>query len=260
MDRARAEAGKHVLCEKPLALNVAEAERVISAAVANNCVLMENFSYYLAPAYRYLAQLRSTLQSISLGNIFQAAEEHRLRYNPALGGGSFLDLGCYGVDLVHRLFDSDIEIDSVNATPPAPERLAWGLVDEKSGLVGSTSSGIGILVHSSFAGFLPAMPTYQAATLYFADYLHPGGQIWYIHQIFRADPKTPAKFVSPKASMNPLETFDYFDTEVALLNTFAEKIAAPATDPAVIFRSRRNASVFEQVQSRMPEQLARRGA
>jgi predicted dehydrogenase len=250
------QAGKHVLCEKPLTLTVAEADRVIAAATASNCLVMENFSYYLAPAYRYLAQLRSDLRSIFLSHAFQANEEHRLRYDPALGGGSFLDLGCYGVDLVHRLFDSEIKTDHVHATPPAPERRAWGLVDEKSGLAGKTASGVVILVHSSFSGLGPTVPTSQAATLYFADPFHSGGQVWHIHQIFRADPKTPANFVSLKALMNPLETFEPFDADVALLSAFAEKIAAASrTDPADVLRWRRNASVLEQVQSRIVKKL-----
>jgi predicted dehydrogenase len=216
---------------------------------------MENFSYYLAPAFRYLAQLRSDLQFIFLSHAFQATGEHRLRYSPALGGGSFLDLGCYSVDLIHRLFDSEITIDRVHATPPATERRAWGLVDEKCSLAGKAASGVGILAQSSFSGLGPNVPTYQAATLYFADPFHSGGQIWYIHQIFRADPKTPAKFVSLKTPMEPLETFDFFDAEIALLNAFAEKIAEPAANPADILRWRRNASVLGQVQSRIAKQL-----
>ena len=82
----------------------------------------------------------------------------------------------------------------------------------------------------------------QGATLYFADPFHPGGQIWHIFQIFRADRDRPAEFVS--VMFTPMETFEPFDAEVALLNTFVEKIGTPATDPADILRWRRNASVL----------------
>ena len=249
------QAGKHVLCEKPMALTVAEAERIIAAADASECVVMENFSYHLAPAYRYLTRLRSDLKFISVGHVFQATEVHRLRYNPSLGGGSFLDLGCYGVDLVHRLFDCDIQIDYVTAKPPTGERRAWGLVDERSGLVCRTASNVGILIHSSFCGLSPSIPTYQVATLHFSDPFHPGGQIWYINQIFRADEKTSANFCTFKTLNTPLEIFEPFDAEVALLNGFAEKIRESAADPFDILRWRRNASVIEKVRSLIAEQV-----
>jgi predicted dehydrogenase len=252
------QAGKHVLCEKPLTLTLAETDLVVSAAVANNCALMENFSYYLAPAYRRLAQLQSDLQSISLGHTFQATEEHRLRYNPALGGGSFLDLGCYGVDLVHRLFDSETIIDSVKATPPAKERRKWGLVDERCRLRGRSASGVGISIHSSFSPLnlrrLTA-PATQSATLYFADPFHSGGRLWFIQRIFRAAQDTPAEIVSLHTPITRPETFEPFDADVALLNTFAQKTAAPTTDLADILRWRRNASVLEKVQGLIAAQL-----
>jgi predicted dehydrogenase len=240
-------AGKHVLCEKPMALTVAEADLVISAAADNNCVLMENFSYQFAPAFQYLAKLQTPLKVVSLSHSFQATEEHRLRYNHALGGGSFLDLGCYCVDLVHRLFDSAITIDRVRATAPAPGRRAWGLVDEMCGLSGRTSSGIAISIESSFSEFAA-----QDAILDFVDPSQPKRSI---RRIFRADPANPAEISSLDAGSPPLQTFEPFDTEVALLNAFAEMTAAPATNPADTLRWRRNASVLEQVQSRIAEQL-----
>jgi predicted dehydrogenase len=248
------ESGKHVLCEKPLALTVAEAGLVASAAVANNLVLMENFSYHLAPIYRYLAQVQSPLKAVFLRHTFQATDEHRLRYYPALGGGSFLDLGCYGVDFVHRLFGSEIKVYQVLATSPAPERQAWGLVDEKCSLAGRTASGIGSSVHSSFSRSGTALPA-QSAALFFADSFHPRGRMWFIQRIFHVARDTPTEIFSNGAGTTPLEVFDPFDADVALLNTFAEKIAAPKTDPADILRWRRNASVLEQVQGRIVEQL-----
>jgi len=208
------EAGKHVLCEKPLTLTVAEADRVARTALACNRVLMENFSYQLTPAYRDLPPLAALqfkgLQSIDIHQSFFATEDHHLRYIRELGGGSFLDVGCYGVDFVHRLLASQIEIADVIAFPPPPERRASGFVDETCILRGR-AAGIAVSITSSFA-----QPPRQDYTLQFAE-----GER---HQIVRT--------ASP----------------VALLDAFA---AAPQTDPADILRWRRNASVYEQALGRM---------
>ena len=163
------EAGKHVLCEKPLTLTVAEADRVAAAALASNRVLMENFSYQLTPAYRDLPPL-AALQSIDIHQSFFATEDHHTRYIRELGGGSFLDIGCYGVDFVHRLLDAQIEIEDVTASP-APARGTPGFIDETCVLRGR-AAGIAISITSSFA-----QPPRQDYILHFAD----GAQ----HQIVR---------------------------------------------------------------------------
>jgi predicted dehydrogenase len=207
------QAGKHVLCEKPLALTVAEADRVAATALACNRVLMENFSYQLTPAYRDLPPLAvlqsKALQSIDIHQSFFATEDHHLRYVRELGGGSFLDVGCYGVDFIHRLLDSQIEISDVIASPPAGS-IDSRKVDETCVLRGH-ASGIAVSITSSFA-----QPPRQDYTLHFA-----GGEQ---HRIVRV--------------ANP----------VALLDAFA---AASQTDPADILRWRRNAAVYEQALGRM---------
>ena len=146
------QAGKRVLCEKPLALNLAEAGRVIDAARGR--VLMENFSYQTKTRDSILNP-----QFIEVHFSFMATVDHRLRYDPALGGGSFLDLGCYGVDFVHRLLDCDVEILDVHAT----QRPAWGLADETCVVRARSASGVSIEITSSFA-----QPPRQDFILHFA--------------------------------------------------------------------------------------------
>jgi len=96
-----AEAGKHVLCEKPLAVNHAEAMAVVEAARANDVFLMEAFMYRCHPQ---VAQLVELIRAGAIGRIrviqatfgFHAPcdETGRLLAN-ALGGGGILDVGCY---------------------------------------------------------------------------------------------------------------------------------------------------------------------
>ncbi len=97
-----AEAGKHILCEKPLTVSVSEAEKVIEAARVNDVFLMEAFMYRLHPQIRRLAEL------ISGGAIGEVrAVDVAFSYNfavprltdPALGGGGIFDVGCYCTSL-----------------------------------------------------------------------------------------------------------------------------------------------------------------
>lgn len=200
-------AGKRVLCEKPLALNIAEADRVITAARYG--VLMENFSYHLTPAYRAIQS--DGIRAIEAHFSFQATEDHRIRYDRALGGGSFLDLGCYGVDFVHRLLDSQIQVGAHAATVAA--RWEGELIDEVCKVRGRTGTGRGVEVSitSSFT-----QPSRQEFVLRYAD----GTE----QRVERAD-----------------------DT-LAMLQMFA---GSTAIGPAEAVRWRRNAAVYEAVLARM---------
>ena len=100
-----AEAKKHVLCEKPLGLNHAEAMAIVEAARSNGVFLMEAFMYRTHPQIDELVRL---LGEQAIGEVrhirtsfgFQAPfnAESRLFKN-ALGGGGILDVGCYPVSL-----------------------------------------------------------------------------------------------------------------------------------------------------------------
>ena len=96
-----AEAGKHILCEKPLAMNAAEAAEIIAAARRNNVFLMEAFMYRCHPQTFALTKLIrdgaiGRVKSIQATFSFRAPMDPRSRlFDPALGGGSILDLGCY---------------------------------------------------------------------------------------------------------------------------------------------------------------------
>lgn len=102
---AAARAGKHILCEKPLTMNLAEAEAVVAAAREAGVFLMEAFMYRCHP---FMARLRDIIVSGEIGEVglidsvfgfsipFDPA--HRL-FSRELGGGGILDLGCYPVSV-----------------------------------------------------------------------------------------------------------------------------------------------------------------
>ncbi len=101
-----AEAGKHILCEKPLTLNHAEAMAVVEAARRHDVFLMEGFMYRCHPQ---IARLRDLIWQKAIGDVrlirasygFRSSKpdpESRI-FSNALGGGGILDLGCYCVSL-----------------------------------------------------------------------------------------------------------------------------------------------------------------
>ena len=98
-----ARSGKHILCEKPLTLNRADAERVVAAARAADVLLMEAFMYRCHPQTARVVEL---VAGGALGRVgviqatfsFAADADPANRWwNPALGGGGILDIGCYPV-------------------------------------------------------------------------------------------------------------------------------------------------------------------
>ena len=98
-----AEAGKHILCEKPLAVTVDEARRMIQAARANNVLLVEAFTHRWNPHLRKARQLIAegaigTVTSLFSALTFSVAQpQGNVRFSAELAGGSLLDAGCYAV-------------------------------------------------------------------------------------------------------------------------------------------------------------------
>lgn len=102
-----AEAGKHVLCEKPLAVAHADADRVVEAARRNGVFLLEAFAYRCHPQTQRLAEL---LRSGAIGEprlidaVFgydAGADPANYLLSPELAGGAMLDVGCYTTSMSH---------------------------------------------------------------------------------------------------------------------------------------------------------------
>lgn len=111
---AAAEAGKHVLCEKPMALTVAECERMNAAADANGVLL--GVAYYRR-FYPAVERVREMLESGEIGvpvvaqvnafERFDPAPDHTRRWlldKRQSGGGPMFDFGCHRIELFLNLF------------------------------------------------------------------------------------------------------------------------------------------------------------
>ena len=99
-----AEAGKHILCEKPLALNADECREMIAAAKANGVELMESFMYRFHPRIMAACEMIRAgeigpLKTVDTAFTFHLADPDDIRLKPEMGGGALMDVGCYCVNL-----------------------------------------------------------------------------------------------------------------------------------------------------------------
>jgi len=113
-------AGKHVLCEKPLAANATEASEMVAAAQETGQILGEAFHYWYHPLWaRVLKLVRSgTIGSLERieGRFNIAISQPDIRWNYETAGGSLMDLGCYPLHWVRWVAGAEPTVVSANAT------------------------------------------------------------------------------------------------------------------------------------------------
>ena len=109
---AAARAGKHVLCEKPLALTADDAQRMIDVASAEGVTLMEAFMYRLHPSWQAVAEIVAAgeigrLVSVQSWFSYFNDDATNIRNIREVGGGALFDIGCYSVNLSRLLFGAE---------------------------------------------------------------------------------------------------------------------------------------------------------
>ena len=130
-------AGKHVLCEKPLACTTRDAEAMAAAARKADRLLMEAFMYRFHPRSRRIKAMvdqgdigrprliRAAFSYPMATDILQSGDNARLQ--PGMGGGALLDVGCYGVSVARWLMNA--EPVSVQAQASYhPSGVDWHLI------------------------------------------------------------------------------------------------------------------------------------
>lgn len=142
------QAGKHVLCEKPLALNASEAEEMYRVAKENDVILAEAYAYLQSP---YVKAVRDDIKSGVIGDVIyletafitQGYKED-IRLYKELGGGAMYDLGCYCTSMIGTLVEGETEY--VKATTEVNEHGAdlftAGLIKFKNGVRASFNVGM----------------------------------------------------------------------------------------------------------------------
>jgi xylose dehydrogenase (NAD/NADP) len=104
------EAGKHVLCEKPLALNAAEAEEMAAAAQRSGKHLMEAAMYRFHPRTRAFIDALTHPIYVQATFGFMLEGETDFRLQPAMGGGALLDVGFYAVSVARWILGEPSQV------------------------------------------------------------------------------------------------------------------------------------------------------
>jgi predicted dehydrogenase len=151
------EAGKHVLCEKPLTLDLASSERVVAAARRAQRFLMEAFMYRCHPLMR---ELVARLQAGVIGEIrhvradfgFRVARDPKGRlFDVALGGGGILDVGGYPVSFARLVagivegkpFAEPVALEAVgHLGPTGADELASAILRFSSGFTAEVTCAV----------------------------------------------------------------------------------------------------------------------
>ena len=132
------EAGKHVLCEKPIGLTSREGERLLEAANRHpRLKVMEAFMYRHHPQWQRAKQLVDEgrvgeLRTIQSFFSYYNRDPNNIRNQSEIGGGSLMDIGCYSISLSRFIFEAEprrvfavIEYD----TEFGVDRFASGIMD-----------------------------------------------------------------------------------------------------------------------------------
>jgi dihydrodiol dehydrogenase / D-xylose 1-dehydrogenase (NADP) len=143
------QARKPILCEKPFMVNSKEAEEVIAFAKERKVFLMEALWTRFIPAFK---EARRMWEGGVLGEVQTAMSEFGFicerdianpLYNPALAGGSFLDVGAYPVSLAHIVFGEPDSVAGLATIGPTG-------VDEQAGMIFGYRTGQLAAGYSSF--------------------------------------------------------------------------------------------------------------
>jgi 1,5-anhydro-D-fructose reductase (1,5-anhydro-D-mannitol-forming) len=158
---AAAQAGKHVLCEKPLALTLAHAQEMVAAARTAGVVMATNHHLRNSGLFR---RMRELVQGGAVGDVLVARVFHAVFLpvflqgwridNPAAGGGVVLDITVHDADSIRFVLNDDpAEVTALTATQGMGKR---GLPDTVMGVI---RMGSGALVQFHDAFTIKHMPT-----------------------------------------------------------------------------------------------------
>ena len=143
------EAGKHVLCEKPLALTPDGVDAIATASARSGRVATEGFMYR---HHALTGRVQDLVAGGAIGEVrsiagvfsYQRSRDHDVRLDPTLGGGALWDVGCYPVSYAQLIAGAD----AVSVT--AEQQLGPTGIDEQFSGVIAYANGVDAQVRASF--------------------------------------------------------------------------------------------------------------
>ena len=228
------EAGKHVLCEKPIALTTAEAQTLADAAKQHSQLkVMEAFMYRHHPQWQRARQIVSAggigaLRTIQSFFSYYNDDPGNIRNQADIGGGGLMDIGCYNISISRFIFDAEpqrvcgiVEYDPQLKT----DRLASGMLDFGRGTATFTCS--------------TQLASYQRVNI-FGD----TGRIE-IEIPFNAPPDRPCKIWHQRAGIIDEIVFDVCDQYTLQGDALARAILDDTPVPTPIEDAVANMAVIE---------------
>ena len=228
------EAGKHVLCEKPIALTTAEAQTLADAAKQHpQLKVMEAFMYRHHPQWQRARQIVSAggigaLRTIQSFFSYYNDDPGNIRNQADIGGGGLMDIGCYNISISRFIFDAEpqrvcgiVEYDPQLKT----DRLASGMLDFGRGTATFTCS--------------TQLASYQRVNI-FGD----TGRIE-IEIPFNAPPDRPCKIWHQRAGIIDEIVFDVCDQYTLQGDALARAILDDTPVPTPIEDAVANMAVIE---------------
>ena len=215
-----AQAEKHILVEKPIAMNHAQAQTMVDAAHANDVFLMEAFMYRCHPQTQRLAQLVSE-GAIGRVQMIRAIFSYGAPFDPAsrayayeMGGGGILDVGCYVASMSRLIagaaqgkpFAEPLKVKGCGMLgPTGVDHYAAATLQFDYGIVGEIATGVGCSMPTDVSVYgeegrlsvpepwLPSSPCRSAKAPLPLDTSFPPGKI----VLHRYDKPEPEEIVIP---------------------------------------------------------------
>lgn len=141
------EAGKHVLCEKPIGLTADEAREMQQVAKLHNRLLMEAFMYQYTDRVRVIKQVLESgelgeLRHINVSFRFLLDRPGTIKMQPALGGGALYDVGCYPVNFIGMVTGRlPVSCKAVSETEQGVDTNLSALLQYDDGLIANIHCG-----------------------------------------------------------------------------------------------------------------------
>ena len=240
---AALKAGKHVLCEKPITSNAAQAREVAGAADGTGLVVMEAFHYRYHPLARRMAELvrggeLGRIQRVETAMCFPLPRFSDIRYDFSLAGGALMDAGCYAVHAMRLLAPGDPKVNAARALTMRRDRRIDRAMTARFSFPGGATGEIRASMWSSSLLRVRARAVGERGTLTVTNFAAPqlwsrftvtvdgrrrrerfGGEATYVHQLraFAAAARgEPANLTPPSDSVATMSLIDDIYTAAGL--------------------------------------------